>query len=191
MLTLTVGAGVVEKILNEGLVVLTPQETRPLGVRNLEGESLRLEESSPDGNTGRAFFARGMHDLGGGYLQVTLQPFMEDANSETGIPERMPMAGQYANEKHVIPASTMDLISKGQDAPFDIAVKGERPIWLYRGAKWIAEFSLSHLFFYPKASKEIVGGKPSVPDILFLNVQGQGGESTYRYGLLGPVGHKA
>jgi hypothetical protein len=190
MIKLPVFVNVMDRILNEGLVVLTPEETRPLGERNFEGELIRLEENNGESLTGRSFFARGMHDLGAGYVQITLQAFMEDTNPETGKPERMPLAGDYANEKCTLPASTADMIERGEAVAFDFAVKGEKPIWLYRGVKWIAEFSLSHLFFGPGACKEIKDGKPGVPDVILLKVQGQGGETVYRYGNGGVVGQK-
>ncbi len=178
MLTLPVNAGIMEKILTEGLVVLTPEETRPLGIRNYEGELMRLEEVSDGEPTGRAFFARGMHDLGAGYVQVTLQAFMEDVNPETGKPDRMPMTGDFANEKITVPVSDVA-------GPMNLPVKGEKPLWIYRGVKWVAEYSISRLFFSSKQAAEVQENKPAAPGLIYLKVQGQGGEVEYAYRNIG------
>lgn len=181
-----VGAGRMEDILNCGLRVLCFYDSAGPG----EGEAFTMEEVNGDTPTGRKFFARVMHAIDPQVVQFDLLPFMEDLNPESGKPERMPMAGEFANEKCTLPPSTTDLINKGEAVAFDFPVKGEKPIWLYRGAKWVAEFSLVHLFFGPGACKEIKDGKPGVPDVILLKVQGQGGETVYRYGNGGVVGQK-
>lgn len=187
MLTLPVNVAVMVKILNEGLVVLTPEETRPLGERNLEGESLALQEIADDSPTGRTFYARGMHDLGGGYVQVTLSAFMEDRNPETGVLERFPMAGGYANEKHVVPESAMKAMEDLNPVNWSIRVKGEKPIWLYRGIKWIGEYSIAEVKFAPDSCKVMQDGKPPVPNLIYIKVQGAGGEAVYAFELDGPA----
>lgn len=170
MLTIPVYAGVLERMLNEGLCVLTPEETRPLGERDYEGELFRMEENNGDSLTGRVFFARGMHDLGGGYVQVTLEAYMEDINPESGKPERMPMAGSFENEKAVIPGGeTM--------VRWSFKVKGERPLWVFRDVKWRGEYSIVEYEFDSAAMREFEQGRAGIPSRIALRIQAQGGES--------------
>lgn len=187
MISLPVKAGVIERILNEGLVVLTPEETRPLGEANYEGVSIQLVETEAETPTGRKFFARGTHDLGRGYVQITLSPFME-AKDEEGNVERIPMAGDYANEKYVTP--------DGEWQDWQCAVKGEKPIWIYRGMKWVQELSLAKLFFGGGTAKLFFGGSTAMdfamnrmgpPHTLHVKIQAQGGERVYKYTVAGEV----
>lgn len=179
MIKLPVLLSVMDRILNEGLVVLTPQETRPLGERNFEGEFIRLEETDGETLTGRTFFARGMHDLGAGYVQITLQAFMEDNNPETGKPERMPMAGEFANEKAILP----ELLAEGAPGEWDLRVPGQKPLWAYKGVKWVGEYSLVGYLFPSESILLMREGKPGIPRELKLKIQGQGGEYEAAYVL--------
>lgn len=161
-----IGAGLMEDILNTGLRVLVFDESAGPG----EGESFRLVETNNDEPTGRHFFARVMHAPDPQAIQFDLQPFMEDVNSETGKPERMPMAGEFGNEKTVAPEGESEWTCK---------VKGEKPVWVYNGIKWVAEYSVAELTFDEAAMTNFRGNKPGFPIEIRLKVQGQGGE-TYR-----------
>lgn len=169
MKTAIINGGILESVLNEGLRVLcnVPEIT--------EGELFRIVDL--DGDNTRAFFARATFIPEPGVIQITLQPFMEALNPETEKWERIPMAGESANEKHTAP--------EGVENPWPLVVKGEKPVWIYRGVKWIMEISLSKLFFGNAALKSVRDGQGVAPGMLFLSVQAQGGEIEYAYRLLG------
>ncbi len=171
-----VGAGKLEDILNAGLRVLTFMDTVGPG----EGEAFTLVEVNGETPTGRKFFARVMHAPDPQVVQIDLQAFMEDVNPETGKPERFPMAGEFSNEKY----SVLDMGSS-EPKPLNIQTNGEKPIWIYRGIKWIAEYSISRIFFGMKGAKEIQEGKSAPPGMIYLKVQGNGGEVEYAYRNIG------
>ncbi len=172
MIEVQVGAGMMEKILGEGLRVLMAQ-----GVG--EGEQVRLAELNGDEATGRTFYGRVMHDMGDGVVQIDLAPFMEAVNEETGKPERIPMAGEFSNEKYVTPSEEWK--------DWQCAVKGERPIWIYKGIKWIQEISLAKLFFGGPSPMEFAMNKMAPPHTLHVKIQAQGGEKTFKYSIAGEV----
>jgi len=177
-----VGAGLMEDILNTGLRVLVFDEsTAPQ-----EGEAFIMEETNGgDRPTGRKFFARVMHQPDPQVAQIDLQAFMEDINPETGKPERFPMAGEYANEKHVVPESVMTAMEANHQLSWLVKTKGEKPIWMYRGIKWVGEYAIAELKFPPESCKAMQEGKTPVPNLLYLKVQGAGGEVVYAYELDG------
>ncbi len=167
-----VGIGTMEKILGEGLRVIVAH-----GVR--EGEQFRFIELHGDEATGRTFYGRIMHDIGDGVFQIDLAPFMEAINEETGKPERIPMAGEFSNEKYVTPSEEWK--------DWQCAVKGERPIWIYKGIKWIQEISLAKLFFGGPSHMEFAMNKMAPPHTLHVKIQAQGGEKTFKYSIDGEV----
>lgn len=164
--------GTMESVLNEGLCVLINCEAG-------EGEPVRMVEVNAEGKpTGRTFFSRVAHDLGGGVVQVTMSPYMEAENDEGGI-DRIPMAGDFANEKYVTP--------EGEWKDWQCAVKGEKPIWIYRGMKWVQELSLSKLFFGGVSPLEFAMNRMAPPHTLHVKVQAQGGEKVFKYTVAGEV----
>lgn len=173
MRVVTVGAGYMEMVLGQGLTVLC-------GLSDiLEGELFRIDEVSDKASTGRSFFARAMHVPEPGIIQITLQPYMEQINEETGKPERFPMAGDFANEKYTMPP--------GEWEDWAQAVKGEKPLWIYRGVKWVQEMTISKFFFADKNRVEFEQHAATPPVSLHLNIQGPGGEKIYSYALAGQV----
>lgn len=174
MKTASIGAGTMEQILNQGLRVL-------IGVPDIgEGEMIRMEETASDEKTGRAFFARVVYDLGSGVLQIDLAPFMEELNPDTQKYDRLPMAGEYLSEKHTIPAAH----AGGESDGFAFKAAGDRPVWLYVGPKWIEEIGLSGLAFDGAGVVQLREGRLTPPSTLKLNIQGQGGEKAFTYGLM-------
>lgn len=174
-------AGHVDDILNAGLRVLFFDESAGPG----EGEAFTLEEVSREVPTGRKFFARVMHAIDPQVVQFNLEPFMEDVNAETGKPERMPMAGEFANEKHSVPESVIKALENSDRIHWSVKTKGEKALWMYRGVKWIGEYSIAEIKFTPDSCEEIKEGKPPVPNLLYLKVQGSGGEAVYAFELDG------
>jgi len=168
-------AGHVDDILNAGLRVLFFDESAGPG----EGEAFTLEEVSRGEPTGRKFFARVMHAIDPQVVQFNLEPFMEDVNSETGKPERMPMAGEFANEKAIMPG----LLAEGATGEWDLRVPGQKPLWAYKGVKWVGEYSLVGYLFPSESILLMREGKPGIPRELKLKIQGQGGEYEAAYVL--------
>lgn len=161
-----VSAGYMESILNEGLSVLID------AFEIQEGELFALQEVNGYGEaTGRTFFARAMHVPHPGTVQITLQPYMDALNVESGRVERLPMTGAFANEKATIP--------DGDPATWAFAVTGEKPVWIYAGVKWLMELSLAKVFFEK--------GKAPVPTSLHLRAQMSGGEKVFCYRLVEEV----
>lgn len=165
-----IGAGYIESILNEGLRVLVFMDSVGPG----EGEAFTLIEMNGDTPTGRKFFARVMHAPDPQAVQFNLMSYMEDVNPDTGVPERIPLAGEFANERAKVPEDTSD---------WDLSVQGEKPLWVYRGVKWVGEYSVAGYKFDDAGMSNMANGKPGVPLELKLKVQGQGGENFYTYRL--------
>lgn len=160
---------VMEKILNEDLVVLT-------GCLAERGERISLIEMQEDRPTGRTFFAKVVHQASvqgvGSVLQIALSPFMEQRD-ENGAVERMPMIGGSANEKYVTP--------QGEWNDWQVSVTGEKPVWIYRGMKWIQEIALAKMFFGGPTAREFAMNQMSPPHTLHVKIQAQGGERVFKY----------
>jgi hypothetical protein len=101
---------------------------------------------------------------------------MEDINPETGKPERIPMSGAFANEKVNAPET--------EDAYWDVKVKGEKPLWIYQGKKWVGEYSINEMHFDDAALALFKQGSAGRPMEIRLKIQGQGGERFQTYRLL-------
>lgn len=162
---------VMEKVLNEDLMVL-------VNCGAVKGEQIELHEMQEDKPTGRVFFAKAAHVASESIVQIELSPFME-ATDENGKVDRMPMIGGSANEKYVMPA--------GDGKAWQISVTGEKPVWIYRGLKWVQEITLSKLFFGESSEKDNALRHMSPPHTLHLKTQAQGGERDFKYTLTGEV----
>ncbi len=158
---------VMEKVLNDDFYVL-------VNCGAVRGERIDLIEMHDDRPTGRVFFAKARHVVAESIVQIELSPFME-ATDENGKVERMPMIGGSANEKYVTP--------QGEWKEWEIIVTGEKPVWIYKGMKWLQEITLSKLFFGGPTSKEFGMNQMSPPHTLHLKVQGQGGERVFKYSV--------
>ncbi len=162
---------VMEKVLNEGLVVLN----------NCAAEmedQLELHEMRNDDPTGRVFFAAIKHVVSLGVVQIELAPFMEATNEE-GKVERIPMMGSVSNEKYTLPP--------GEWSDWELPVTGEKPIWIYRGIKWVQEISLSRLFISPPTDRQLALNQLPAPRKIHLKIQRQGGERIIEYVYAGIV----
>lgn len=137
------------------------------------GDRVRLTETVDGEVTGRLFYAQISHVTSAGISQIVLQPFMEAINDETGKHERIPMSGEFSNEKYVTP--------EGEWKDWQLPVKGERPIWIYKGIKWVQEISLAKLLFGGPSSSELAMNKLAPPHTLHVRLQGQGGERLFKY----------
>lgn len=161
-----------ELILNEGLCLL--KDTYGA----VRGNKLELQEFHDTLPTGRTFFAKVVHARSHQYMQIELSPFME-AKDENGTVERMPMIGGSSNEKYVVP--------QGEWSDWQCAVTGEKPVWIYRGIKWIQEITLAKLFFGGPTAREFAMNQMSPPHTLHVKVQAQGGERTFKYTIADEV----
>ncbi len=111
-----------------------------------------------------------------GVIQIDLAPFMEQYDSEKGHYDRIPMAGEFANEKLSIPLLDWD--------EWKIDVLGQKPLWVYRSEKWLEEISISRLMFGPAKRKEFAQHFVEAPETVTLKIQGQGGEKEFLYDLV-------
>jgi hypothetical protein len=169
---LKVEAKVMEDILHNGLRVLAPVSGYVVDT------FITLEEVINENPTGRYFGATITHVPATYVIQITVSRFMTLIN-EMGMKEKFPMTGEFEAEKVSIP--------EGPWNASNIVVSGEKPVWMYRGEKWVQEVSLQALFFEEENRKNFEFMKPSPPTIIHLAVNGQGGNRLFKYALLKEV----
>ncbi len=89
------------------------------------------------------------------------------------------MIGGSANEKYTTP--------EGEWKDWQLAVTGEKPVWIYRGVKWLQEISLVKLFFGGPAPTDFANHKAFPPHTLHVKMQAQGGERIFKYTIDGEI----
>ncbi|HEX3102643.1 MAG TPA: hypothetical protein VHQ01_12655 [Pyrinomonadaceae bacterium] len=182
MKTVEVAQSFMERVLTVGLNVLVMISGFDTGME--EGDVFRMREISPEGvRTGRDFYARVKHSEGNvsvGIFQFDLASYM-DQDDGTGHVDRLPMAGDFANEKITLPDGAWKACA--------FKVSGEKPVWVYEGVKWRGEVSLHKIAFKQVEGEDFFKDKSKEmsPLTVVLKVQQQGGEKFYVYNKAGEV----